>query len=128
MRLPQPHGRSAKYRRDISGPEIPKNYANKWILQVRVLYMVRFASTGDICNAWLYFGCIASQFPVLGISLRLAITETAAFRIAFDTELREMARWLYPKRDSKVDFATAISARIDDIVRYFKKELGNEAE
>ena len=83
-------------------------------LQGRILHILRFTITGDLCNSWEVFGGLAAQLSRISIAPRLAVTEYASFAIARDVELRNSIRRMARRRDSAVDFGKFLSGENDE--------------
>ena len=95
-------------------------------LQAWILYIIIFALTGDLCNSWKSFGCLAAQLSHLSISRQIGVAENATFAIARGSELRHLIQRMARKRDSNADVGEILSEENDEVKRYLKSlDLGN---
>ena len=117
------HERAAKSWRESANHKARDN-AQQVNLKARILYMLRFIFTGDLCDSWQHFGGLCAQLSLLSIVLHLAVVETANFAIAYDRELRSRIQRLARKRDTKTDIILMITEENDEVERYLKSDLG----
>ena len=64
--------------------------------QALVLYNIRFLAPGEICGAWLSFGCLAAHLHKLDIVLNLSTPGNISASLSYDrlvrTDIQERAR------------------------------------
>ena len=66
------------------------------------------------------------QFSYLSLVMYLDVTETAAYAIAYDCELRRLIGLIARRRDAGIDIPTTPCAGYSDVGRYFNVDLGRE--
>ena len=72
------HERTGKYWRENIAPK-GRDQSHQVSLQAWIFYLLRFILTGDLCNAWNVFGCLAAQLSHMGVVLHLGVTEMGRF-------------------------------------------------
>ena len=65
-----------------------------------------------------------SALPHLSLVLHLAATETGAYAIAYDFEVRRLIERLARRRDASADFNKLLCDENEEIYRYLKVDLG----
>ena len=89
-------------------------------MQSFVYYRLRCILAGDLAKSFVKFGGLVAQFNLLGIVLRLAITESPFVAMEYDRQIHQRVSTLARERyhdAGTVDYASILSIEQPEIVR-----------
>ena len=89
-------------------------------MQSFVYYRLRCILAGDLAKSFVKFGGLVAQFNLLGIVLRLSITESPFVAMEYDRQIHQRVSTLARERyhdAGTVDYASILSIEQPEIVR-----------